>query len=247
MEWEREALPPNHHSGQLFPDGSDCFNFLVEEFSEPESSLFHVGFCKKTSTDIDFHASIQSHEASKPKKAGDSSLRASQVPIRSPVLWSPSVERFPRRSVNGKPTTGVLRGRAWGNTGQQAWWNDVFHWPLLWEAAQPSQSRILWPTCPKVMLISDRDGEVSLWALLVLQLFKCFAYHTIIAPSSDYWHHQHQLLMGSELFWVHGIEQDAKRYQMQAQKGGERGQKLDQTRYRSEKQDINRPESIGVN
>lgn len=42
MEWEWEALPPNHHSGQLFPDGSDCFNFLVEELGEPESSLFHV-------------------------------------------------------------------------------------------------------------------------------------------------------------------------------------------------------------
>lgn len=85
---------------------------------------------------------------------------------------------------------------------------------------QPSQYHILGPTYPKVMLISDRDGEVSFWALLVLQLFKCFAYHTIIAPTSDYWHHQHQLLMGSELLWVHGIAQDAKRYQMQAQKEG---------------------------
>lgn len=106
----------------------------------------------------------------------------------------------------------------------------MFLWPWLWEAAQPSQSRILWPTCPKVMLISDRDGEVSLWALLVLQLFKCFAYHTIIAPSSDYWHHQHHLLMGSELLWVHSIVQDDKRYQMQAQKvcvwcGGRGGRK----------------------
>lgn len=54
--------------------------------------------------------------------------------------------------------------------------------------------------------------------------------------------------MGSELLWVHGIVQDAKRYQMQAQKvcgGG--GEKVDQTRHHSEKPDINRPESIGVN
>ncbi|KAM7325091.1 hypothetical protein ACRRTK_015344 [Alexandromys fortis] len=68
--------------------GSDCFNFLVEEFSEPESSLFHVGFCKKTSTDIDFHASIQSHEASKPKKAvelkvGDSTPETSWFPPKT--------------------------------------------------------------------------------------------------------------------------------------------------------------------
>lgn len=65
------------------------------------------------------------------------------------------------------------------------------------------------------MLISDRDGEMSLCALLALQLFKCFAYNTVKALSSDYWHHQHHLLMDSELFWVQGIEQDAKRCQIQ--------------------------------
>lgn len=41
----------------------------------------------------------------------------------------------------------------------------------------------------KVMFISDREGEMSLWALLALQLFKCFAYNTITDPSSDYWHY----------------------------------------------------------
>lgn len=70
MEWEREVLPPDHHSNQLSPNGSDCFKVLEEEFGEPESSLFHVGFCNETSTGIDSHASIQSHEASKPKKVG---------------------------------------------------------------------------------------------------------------------------------------------------------------------------------
>lgn len=65
------------------------------------------------------------------------------------------------------------------------------------------------------MLISDRDGEMSPCALLALQLFKCFAYNTITALSSDYWHHQHHLLMDSELLWVQGIEQDAKRCQIQ--------------------------------
>lgn len=55
------------------------------------------------------------------------------------------------------------------------------------------------------MLISDRDGGMSLWALLALQLFKCFAYNTFTAPSSDYWHHQHHVLMDFKLLWVLGI------------------------------------------
>lgn len=60
------------------------------------------------------------------------------------------------------------------------------------------------------MPINDRGREMSLWALLALQLFKCFAYNTITAPSSDYWHHQHHLLMVFEVLWVHSIVQDTK-------------------------------------
>lgn len=83
------------------------------------------------------------------------------------------------------------------------WWNDVFV-PLTFSvegtlAFPASLGNALGITCPKVMLISDRDGEMSLCALLALQLFKCFAYNTITALSSDYWHHQHHLLMDSEL------------------------------------------------
>lgn len=85
------------------------------------------------------------------------------------------------------------------------------------------------------MLISDRDGEMSLWALSALQLFKCFACNTITAPSSDYWHHQHHLLMAFELLWVHSIVQDAKRCQIQTQKmKEEKEQKVDQPRHHSE-------------
>lgn len=69
MEWEQETLPRNPHSGQFFPDDAGCFNSLVEEFCESEPSLFH-GLCNEASTGSDFHASIQSYEASKPNKAG---------------------------------------------------------------------------------------------------------------------------------------------------------------------------------
>lgn len=82
------------------------------------------------------------------------------------------------------------------------------------------------------MLISDRDGEMSLWALLALQLVKCFAYNTITALSSDYWHHQHHLLMDFELLWVQGVVQDAKQCQIQKVKD-RKEQKVDQIRHHS--------------
>lgn len=90
--------------------------------------------CIKASTGSDAQPSLQTCEASKPKKAASNSSAQSFIDSHSPSRpMEPLCQGAPQNKKWKAIKRGGLRAQTQGDARQHTWWTAAFLWPLLWK------------------------------------------------------------------------------------------------------------------